>query len=299
MGVSSLQNRVAYNGDGVTTSFPFAYYFFLVTDLKVYKYVTATGIATLQNFNSDYTVTGTPNTQGLYTSGGSVNMIASPAVGEVLIVFRNGPESQVFSLTNSQTIPSAALVQQLDYLTLLTQYLNDELGRCVRLPDGFGGTFDGSLPSNISLNPLYYLQVNAAGTGLQLSNTNTQLPYFSTLTVPYTSVQTAGLSNPVPLFTLPAGYILTNITAKHSTAFIGGSISAVSLQVGPVADYSKYLNLDVFQAPGDQIFDNNAPDAIESWANGTVVYGNFTSIGANLSALTQGSVTIFYGYLPV
>ena len=120
---------------------------------------------------------------------------------------------------------------------------------------------------------------------------------FQSVTMSYTQFQTASTSNAVPAFTLPANSILEVVAIKHSIAFSGTSITDVKAQVGPTGAYQNIIeNFDVFQAVADQTFDNIAPGFIGSFASPTVIYLNMVSTGANLSALSQGSVTVYFKY---
>lgn len=170
MGVSSIVNRVAYAGNGVTTTFSFPYYFFSQSDLFVYIYDTILGgISGPKVLNTDYTVTGAVNYQGLYQSGGSVNLLLYvPLATDIVVISREPIEQQNFALLQGGTIPSAALVQQFDYLTLLVQKLQDQVNRCLQLPDGFGEAFSMVLPSNLQLGPGLAPVINAGGTGWQM-----------------------------------------------------------------------------------------------------------------------------------
>lgn len=118
---------------------------------------------------------------------------------------------------------------------------------------------------------------------------------FQQVTVLFSQLQAAALSNNIALFTIPAGSILKNVIIKHSQAFTGGSISAVQAQIGPSGSFQEFIQgLDIFQAIGDQVFDNAGLDFIGSFASVTTIYLNAVAIGANLSALTQGSLTVAY-----
>lgn len=117
------------------------------------------------------------------------------------------------------------------------------------------------------------------------------------VTMSYIQFQTAATSNAVQAFSLPANSILEIVAIKHSIAFAGAAISAVSAQLGPSGNYQEFIeSFDVLQAIGDQVFDNVATEYIGSFANPTPIYLNMVSTGANLSALTQGSVTVYYKY---
>ena len=94
-------------------------------------YNVATGLATLAVLGTDYTISGTVNAQGLYPNGGTVNMTVAPTAatataGQVVVIFRNPAFKQNYALLQNGNISSAALVQQMDYLTLLCQRLEDQ-----------------------------------------------------------------------------------------------------------------------------------------------------------------------------
>lgn len=170
MGVSSTTNRVVYAGDGVTTTFAFAYYFFAKADLVVYKYDTLLGGTTLLILNTGYTITGTANAQGLYPNGGNVVMGAAPLSTDILVIFRAPSEVQNYALLQNGNISSVALVQQMDYLTLLIQRLQDQVSRATMIPDGMGATFSNQLPETMALpaSEGATLVVNATGNGFDL-----------------------------------------------------------------------------------------------------------------------------------
>jgi hypothetical protein len=139
MTVSSLINRVQFQGNGSTTSFAFPYPFFLNSDLNVILFDTIANavVATVLNGAGtyDFTVTG----------------IVDPATGEVLaggnVVFNNPPlgnhqvtinravgQVQNLSLTSLGTLPAAGLMAALDKLALSQQNLADAATRAVQAP---------------------------------------------------------------------------------------------------------------------------------------------------------------------
>lgn len=293
MGVSSTANRILYAGNGLTTSFNFPYYFFNQVDLGVAVYSTTLGTITSEVLNTDYTISGTPNAQGLYQNGANVVLSVAPAVGEVLVIYRNPSEVQEYALLQNGQINSAALVQQFDYVTLLIQRLEDQIARCIQIPDGAGITFDGNLPSDIALLPGNVPTVNPAGDGWVLSEGS---PFvWTSQVVSYSSVQTAGTSNVVSLFNLPAGFVLMGLNIKHSTVFAGTSITDVKGSIGITGDASKFiLDFDLDQSVSDSAFELEMPNYIASWASDTAINLRVVSTGANLSALSQGSVVVSY-----
>lgn len=185
MGVSTTTNRIIYSGDGSTTTFAFAFYFFAQTDLKVWVYDTLLGGATLKVLSSDYTISGTPNAQGLYSSGGSVVFGAAPLSTDKVVIFRSPARVQNFALGQNAIISSSATVQELDYLTLLIQRLDDKVSRAAMLPDGMGATFSNLLPETIALaaSENATLVVNAAGNGFDLGPTVTSIATDTALAV--------------------------------------------------------------------------------------------------------------------
>lgn len=118
--------------------------------------------------------------------------------------------------------------------------------------------------------------------------------------VAYSAVQVANTTGSTALFSIPAGYQLRSVAIKHSTSFLGGSISAVSAQVGISTNNQQFIEgLDVFQAVSDSAFDNSIMNYIGSFANATSVLLTMVSVGANLSSLTQGSLTVYYDLQPL
>jgi hypothetical protein len=167
MGVSSTTNTEMYNGDGSTVAFAFPFYFFRQADLFVYKFDTLLGGITQMTFGAGITLTGTPNAQGLYVNGGGVTFSVAPLVTDVVVISRFPVETNTYALLQNGSISSNALVQQLDYLTLLCQSLQDQVNRCAQLPAGFGGTFNPALPSALALavNETATLIINSSGNG--------------------------------------------------------------------------------------------------------------------------------------
>lgn len=146
MPISSTTNRVSYVGDGSSTVFPFAYEFFNQADLKVFLYNSSAGTIAAQTLNTHFTIGGTANAQGVYTLGGSVITTCAIPTALMLVITRDPSQVQNYTLLQNGNINAQALVNQLDYLTLLVQRLQDEVGRATRLKDGYGPTFDNTLP---------------------------------------------------------------------------------------------------------------------------------------------------------
>lgn len=294
MGVSSTTNRLKYSGDGVSTSFSFPYYFFSISDLEVYKYDTLLGGITQLTLGVNYTISGTPNFQGIYSSGANVVLTVAPLTTDIISITRAPVQTQTYSLLQNGIVSSTALVQQMDYLTLLVQRLQDEVSRCVQIPDGLGATFSGVLPNNTALNPLSFLQVNAGGNGVQLVQTTIT---WNKISIPYAALQTAALTNSAVVFTLPALGLITGLVVKHTAAFAGSGITTLYASVGIPGVSGYFLSgFDLLQTVADTAYASVAAGYIGSFVNPTNIGLSVTATGANLSALTQGSVDIYYKF---
>lgn len=146
--------------------------------------------------------------------------------------------------------------------------------------------------------------IPVAGNAGQVLAKNSSTDYDTTWITPntptkvtkaYTDFSTAALSNSIVALTIAAGSILKSITVKHSTAFAGTSITAATLSVGLTGDHSKFVSeFDVFQSVANTTFEIEQIGYIGSFGATTDIYVTLTSVGANLSALTAGSVDIYF-----
>jgi len=173
MTVSSTTNRVSYTGNGVTTAFAFSYPFQSTSDLKVLKVTISTGAESLQVLNTDYTISGTTS-NGVYPSGGTVNMTSAPSALYKLVIYRDPALTQTIDLVENDALPAETLEQGLDKSTLINQRTRELVDRAVTLPDGFTGTFDPALPSDIDTADVL-LKVNAAGDGFEIGPTTVDI----------------------------------------------------------------------------------------------------------------------------
>lgn len=161
MGISSVTNRVSYVGDGSSATFAFPYEFFAPLDLNVFIYNSSTQQATQQVLNTNYTLGGTPNSQGVYTQGGSVIFTSSIPQSLYVVIARDPSRVQNYALLQNGAINSLALVQEFDYTTLLIQRLHDKAIRSLRFPDGYAGTLDIQVPAGTAAGK--YMQIDSSG----------------------------------------------------------------------------------------------------------------------------------------
>jgi hypothetical protein len=104
----------------------------------------------------------------------------------------------------------------------------------------------------------------------------------------------AALTASANLFLLPAGGIIEWLKLKHATNFTGPGITGVTASIGVAGDVARYMGpFDVFQPVGASIFQMSNGPWSESQAVATQVIMTLTSTGANLNALTQGSLQVW------
>ena len=166
MPISSTTNRVVSTGNGVTTVFPFPYYFLADSDLVVLKTEIASGAETTLTLNTDYTVTGAGD-----ESGGNVILTTAPTSAYKLTRYRDPALTQEVDFQNNGPLPATSLERPVDKLTMIVQRLAERLGRALRLSDGDVSGADTTLPPPEAGK---YLRWNTDGDGIE--NTTLVVP---------------------------------------------------------------------------------------------------------------------------
>lgn len=131
----SSQNRKAgpYIGAGVTSTFPFEFKVFQVSDVLVVKLDTATNIESVLVLTSDYTVT--LNADQNADPGGTITLTAGAlASGFNLVISSQVPYLQETDLTNQGGFYPQVITAALDKLTIEAQQLKEEVDRSAKLP---------------------------------------------------------------------------------------------------------------------------------------------------------------------
>lgn len=177
MAISTTVNRVAYQGNGSSALFNFGYQIQSPSDLAVFAYnssATAPQIITPYVLNASgalgYVFSGTANASNIYPSGGNIVLNSSPNAQSVMVIFRSSVVTNDFFVSQDGKISSTGLNNELDKLTIIAQRAQDIGTRSLRLPDGFYGTFDPTLPANVALQPGKQIIINSTATGLALGN---------------------------------------------------------------------------------------------------------------------------------
>ena len=136
MTVASELNRVVYTGNGVTTAFAVSFPFQSPSNLIVIETVIATGVQTAKTLTTHYTISGTTDSLGYYSSGGTVTAVVAPASTVRWTIYRAPSMVQSLNLSENNALPAESLEAQLDYLTMLIQRVSDRVNRSLRQPDG-------------------------------------------------------------------------------------------------------------------------------------------------------------------
>lgn len=123
---------------------------------------------------------------------------------------------------------------------------------------------------------------------------NLAYPVWAKYTVAATAFTAAAAAEDIELFSLPARGTIHRVVIKHTTAFSGGTSSALTLSVGITGTLTKYAAaFDVFQATGDTVFGfNDLPD-MEHFASATSIRVEATATGDTLDNVGTGSADIW------
>ena len=124
--------------------------------------------------------------------------------------------------------------------------------------------------------------------------------YTANTTAPF---NTGGLTGNATIWTQPANTVLTSVSMSIGTAFSGGSSSSFIATVGTGA--SNYLigSASAFQLHGTAGGTSYRTKGANGWTNGESyssagqAYGIYlTTVGANISTVTAGTLTVIFAY---
>lgn len=154
----------------------------------------------------------------------------------------------------------------------------------------------GSLQSDLELDLNNQFDTLAASISTDIENSK-----FKKIPMAYTEVQTAASTVTLTLATLNAKQYFEHFLVYHPTAFKGGALSDVQVSIGITGDLERYCSkksLFAVQTGTDFLIAQGL--FVENFLASTDIKITFYSTGANLSALTQGAIEIYYkrGTLP-
>ena len=127
MTVSSTTTKNSYSGNASTTTFAYGFKIFANTDLTVILRA-ATGVETVQTLTTHYTVTNVG-----VDSGGNVVFGSAPASGVTVVIRRNMALTQSTDYVANDPFPAATHEDALDRLTFISQQMQEEMNRSIKL----------------------------------------------------------------------------------------------------------------------------------------------------------------------
>lgn len=128
MTVSSTTTKNSYTGDGSTTVFAYGFKIFDDDDITVILRTTATGSEAVQTKTTDYSVSGVGD-----TNGGNVTFVTAPPATQTVVFLRSTAQTQLTDYTPNDPFPAEAHEDALDKLTFITQDIQEELSRSLKV----------------------------------------------------------------------------------------------------------------------------------------------------------------------
>jgi len=128
MTVSSTTTKNSYSGNGSLTVFAYGFKIFDEDDIEVILRNDATGTETVQTITTNYSVSNVGN-----ASGGNITFVTAPASGITVVLRRASPLTQTTDYTPNDPFPAESHEDALDKLTFISQQLQEELDRSIKL----------------------------------------------------------------------------------------------------------------------------------------------------------------------
>ena len=310
MTISTTTNRVTYTGNGATTAFSFPYAFFAQADLVVIETIIATGVQTVKALTTDYTISGSVDALGHYSSGGTLTAVAAPASTKTWTIYRDVEAVQETDLVENDPMPAESLEAALDYQTMLNQRTRDIAARSLQQPEGDSATID-RLPAKVD-RASTYLAFDADGdpiagtdpTGYPASSFMATVLDDTTAALARATLGAVGVGENIafPATQVPSGdaNTLDDYEEGNWTPSIGGSATYTTA----VGKYTKigrvvYIHcLLIINAIGSGSVDtiSGLPFTAAAGADSTVTVGDFASLATNVAFLAgrinAGAATI-------
>lgn len=161
MSISSVTRKAGpYTGNGVTTSFPFAFKVFAAGDIVVTQ-TDLLGIESVLALTTNYTVSLNSNQDS--NPGGSVTMLVAPIAGYMLTLSSGVQNLQPVTLTNNGGFFPAVINDAFDRVVIQIQQLAEQLSRALKysISSPLG---DAALPAPVANNVIGW---NSAANGFQ------------------------------------------------------------------------------------------------------------------------------------
>lgn len=144
-------NRNDYIGTGLLATYSYAFKIFAATDLRVIQR-SSTDVETTLTYPLDFSVTGVGN-----GAGGTIVLTAVLPSGDSLMIRRVRPLNQDTDVRNQSQFSREIIEDQFDSLVMLDQQQQDQLDRCLHLPESDDpDVFDSKLPTPVAGQALAY-----------------------------------------------------------------------------------------------------------------------------------------------
>ena len=294
--VSSNKYKVVYSGDGLTSTYSFAFPVYKQTDLVVSVVTVATNVTTTLALTTNYTVT--LNTLGYGgTYNGSITLLGSYAplsAAYQLVIQRVLPYTQLISLQDNSVTPASTYMEGYDRATMLLQQNQEQISRSLLVPINSTGT---------SLTPAPGLAIGWSSSGVL---TNLALTTAGAISVPIadsnlSTISTAGKVDGAAitgLASLPSGAgriprINTPLvnTDTVATALVDGAGSVINAALGNIftmtATADRTLGTTTGATNGQKIIIKfTASGAGRTLTLPVATTGDF-AYGSDITALTQ------------
>lgn len=163
MTVSSTTNKGQYTGNGSNKIFAYPFKILNANDVRVIATTISTGEDTVQTIDTHYSVSGVGD-----DAGGSITFITAPASTVRITVVPVLSSTQEEDYIENGPFLANAHETALDRQALISQKLEERIGRAVTVPAGTLSSFDMELPTPTG-NESKFIRVNAAGTGLEFA----------------------------------------------------------------------------------------------------------------------------------
>ena len=128
MTVSSTTTKNSYSGDGSQTVFAYGFKIFDDDDIQVILRNNTTGAETVQTKTTHYSVSNVGN-----ANGGNITFVTAPTSSQTVVLLRNTPLTQATDYTPNDPFPAETHEEALDKLTFLTQEIQEELDRSIKI----------------------------------------------------------------------------------------------------------------------------------------------------------------------
>lgn len=166
MTISSTTFRNQYTADGVVTTFPYTFRIIQASDIIVILTDPTTGIDTVQNLTTNYTLTGVDN-----PAGGNVVFVSVPANGLRVTLARRAQAVQPEHYVENDPFPAASHELALDRATTVNQTALEQCSRSLQVPYGTNmGAYSSILPPLVSTVAGYSVTVKNDLSGFEYSD---------------------------------------------------------------------------------------------------------------------------------